>query len=64
MIINETKETEQNLSLNPKSLAQKWINLYAKDTSNDYNSDSSLVNNRTNNILQNLNETSETADNK
>ena len=62
LIINETKETEQNLSLNPKSLAEKGINLYAKDS---FNSDSSLANNTTtNNTSENFNETSETADNK
>ena len=59
LVINEIKETEQNLSLNPKLLAQKWINLYAK-----INSDSSLANNTIKNTSENLNETSETADNK
>ena len=59
LVINEIKETEQNLSLNPKLLAQKWINLYAK-----INSDSSLANNTIKNTSENLNETSETTDNK
>ena len=62
LIINETKETEKNLSLNPKLLAEKGINLYAKDS---FNSDSSLANNTTtSNTSENFNETSETADNK
>ena len=62
LLINETKETKQNLSLNPKSLAEKGINLYAKDS---FNSDSSLANNTTtSNTSENFNETSETADNK
>ena len=62
LIINETKETEKNLSLNPKLLAEKGINLYAKDS---FNSDSSLANNtKTKNTSENFNETSETAGNK